>query len=181
MSEVVYLNGDRSGWIVNHVYGSNYQEYIQAFYNKTGSMEWVPVEEGWRDWLSEDYKSYEFPLSDFGTDVANQLMYTSGTLWEIYEKNPSLMPDKVDVTEWYVRSEKVMDIMCDMFERASDAYNLHCTYWVDPSTGFTLKYKEVSKTDNNETLNSYEVTKLVIGSPDWNGLHLQPREGDTVN
>jgi hypothetical protein len=164
-------------WLLQLVWGSNFRENLEAIYNKTGSMEWAYPDQPWDDWLCCDYKAYIFPLSNFGDLVVKNLLLFSGGLWEMYENSPSEMPNKVDITQWYVRSEKVMNIMCDVFEYKL-SYEYDYTYWVDPSTGFTLKYKEVRKS-NNQVREEFEVTKLIIGSPDWDGEHLHPKTGDT--
>ena len=89
-----------------------------------------------------------------------------------------ILPNNTDVTEFYVRSEKVMDIMCDVYrDTVTDARGTSTwTFWVDPVTGFTLKFD-----DNGDTESSYEVTKLIIGSPDWDGKHLRPLATDVVH
>jgi hypothetical protein len=47
-------------------------------------MEWekglTTTWEPWDDWLSRDYKGYEFPLSNFGDDAAKYLL-NKGGLW----------------------------------------------------------------------------------------------------
>jgi outer membrane lipoprotein-sorting protein len=91
------------------------------------------------------------------------------------------LPNNTDVTELYVKSEKVMDIMCDVYkdtETVTSEGTRTWTFWVDPATGFTLKYEA---TDYDGTMMyRYEVTKLIIGKPDWDGLHLHPLTTDTV-
>jgi hypothetical protein len=81
------------------------------------------------------------------------------------------MPNNTDVTQFYVRSEKVCNIMCDVYK-----INSYATFWVDPATGFTLKLE----TADNSTSYNYEVTEIVIGKPDWDGKHLHPLATDTV-
>ena len=176
MSELSY-DEDWGGWFVHYVFGSELDENLYAKYNLTGNMVWEYPDQPWDDWLTEDYKPYEFPLSDFGDIVSNKKNYTAGVLYEIYDKNPSNMPDNVDVSDWYVRSEKVMDIMCDVFK--TEYYHYEYTFWVDLSTGLTLKYIRLDTNDN--TTSEYEVTKLVFGFTNlWGELHLCPGDGDVI-
>ena len=92
------------------------------------------------------------------------------------------LPDNTDVTEFYVRSEKVMDIMCDVYQDTESGARgtASWTFWVDPATGFTLKY-EVKDENGNPSESNYEVTKLIIGSPAWDSKHLHPLATDVVH
>jgi hypothetical protein len=76
-----------------------------------------------------------------------------------------------------VKGETVCGIVCDVYKDTFDTYE--CTFWVDPATGFTLKFEQRSTSDNSVT-ESYEVTKFVVGKPDWDELHLHFRDGDTL-
>ena len=137
----------------------------------------------------------DFELSPKGaTATVNGKTQTSGTtvvncgentffkyglsLADIAASDNLEMPNHTDVTLFYVRSEKVMDIMCDVYKdsQAASGGTETWTWWVDPATGFTLKYERVLRDGDIE---SYEVTKLVVGKPDWNGKHLHPVTGDT--
>jgi hypothetical protein len=112
---------------------------------------------------------------DFVRDRIGNLSDVANNPEKLYE-----MPNNTDVTKLYVRSEKVMDIVCDIYqdsEKTSEGTRTW-TFWVDPATGFTLKYEA---TNYNGTIRSkYEVTKLVIGKPDWDGKHLHPLPTDKV-
>jgi len=118
------------------------------------------------EWVNEGHKAFIYPLGEFAAFASG--MQTSSLL-DVAESSLYNLPNNVEVTQYYVRSEKVMDITCDVFK-----YQV-ATWWVDPSTGFTLKWA----VDGGNSSNNWEVTKLVIGSPDWNGLHLRPQKGDT--
>jgi outer membrane lipoprotein-sorting protein len=83
------------------------------------------------------------------------------------------MPNNTDVTEYYLRNEKVMDIMCDVYKISRS------TFWVDPETGFTLKLEARDEQGNLDEDVNYEVTRLVVGTPDWDGEHLHPLPTDT--
>jgi hypothetical protein len=68
-----------------------------------------------------------------------------------------------------------MDILCDVYQAHDNTYDLDLTFWVDPATGFTLKY-HCEGADEGD----FEVTKLVIGTPDWDELLLSPKAGDYI-
>lgn len=119
-------------------------------------------------WTDETYKRHIWPLSEFAAFATGM---QTNTLADVAESPVYQLPNKVDVTQYYVRSENVMNTMCDVYEY-QDA-----TWWVDPATGFTLKMA----VEGGDLSNNWEVTKLVLGSPDWDGLHLCPQKGDIEN
>lgn len=93
------------------------------------------------------------------------------------------MPNNTDVTQFYIRSEKVMDIMCDVYQIVMEfSYGSATgTYWVDPNTGFTLKFEanDPNSVSHSKSM-SYEVTRLIVGKPNWTMEHLHPRETDEI-
>jgi len=150
------------GWSIWHI-SPNGLDYTAIYGSKTWNRH-----TGNGDGLQDDgawkvtYINKEYPLGYFAAYVSK-----NGT-----------MPYFSDVTEFYIRSEIVMDMMCDVYKNSlkSSGGTETWTWWVDPATGFTLKYERVLL---NGDIESYEVTKLVIGKPDWDGKHLHPITGDT--
>jgi hypothetical protein len=133
------------------------------------------------NWASDVYLEYEYPLDAFAFAVSKRtlgggfLYQNKGGLNDLadIERHPTeaTMPDHTDVTQFYVKSEKVCNIMCDVYK-----INYYATFWVDPATGFTLKLE----TADESTSEDYEVTELVIGKPDWDGKHMHPLATDIV-
>lgn len=167
----------------------NYYKYVgseEIDYTWTGNNRWYkhtgdPVYIG--SWLSEEYKEHEYPLGNFAAYVSNykgtSIFYKYGlSLTDVAASDNLEMPNHTDVTKFYIRSEKVINIMCDVYKDSQTASGgtETWTWWVDPRTGFTLKYELIDRYGDKE---SYEVTKLVVGKPDWDGKHLHPKEGDT--
>ena len=101
-------------------------------------------------------------------------------LWGEVAKYPDVyaLPNNTEVTELYKKSEDVCQIMCDVYQD-TDGEGHRYTFWVVPETGFTLKF-EKTRISDNAVINSYEVTKLVVGTPELNELHLHLRNGDTL-
>ncbi|MDR1896573.1 MAG: hypothetical protein LBR10_07275 [Prevotellaceae bacterium] len=138
-------------------------------------------------WASDGYLESEYPLDEFAFWVSKRklgggfLFYNTGGLNDLADiarhPNEAEMPNNTDVTQFYLRSEKVCNIMCDVYQILNDGY---FTFWVDPTTGFTLKLEVKDAQGNIAELRSYEVTRLVVGTPDWDGEHLHPRSTDTV-
>ena len=165
--------------------GSEEIEYSWAgnnhWYKHTGD----PVQVG--SWLSGGYKNYEYPLGDFAAYVSERVQgggfmrFISGPNYlpdialypDVYK-----MPNNTDVTEFYIKSEKVCDIMCDVYKDSQNSSmgTETFTFWVDPATGLTLKFEWTGHGESKR----YEVTKLVFGKPDWDGKHLRPKAGDTI-
>ncbi|GHT28204.1 hypothetical protein AGMMS49574_02060 [Bacteroidia bacterium] len=179
---------DREQWVIETTAANG-----TVMYAEYGSAQWFtdsesadPDHDNAVNWRTEDYNNYEYPLGEFAAWVSNYKGHTAYVYMyllhdiaghpEFYE-----MPNNTDVTEFYVRSEKVMDIMCDVYQDrdANGEYDL--TFWVDPATGFTLKFERIytGSTGHGQDSQRYEVTKLVVGKPDWDKLHLHFREGDT--
>jgi hypothetical protein len=139
------------------------------------------------NWASDAYLESEYPLDKFAFWVSKRklgggfLFHNTGGLNDLADiarhPNEAEMPDNTDVTQFYLRSEKVCNIMCDVYQILNDGY---FTFWVDPATGFTLKLEVKDAQGNIAELQSYEVTRLVVGKPDWDGEHLHPRSTDTV-
>jgi hypothetical protein len=172
---------------------SSFQDFYQYIgseeieYTWTGNNTWYkhtgdPVHEG--SWLSKEYKKYEYPLGNFAAYVSyykgTTTFYKYGlSLWDIVASDDIVAPDNTDVTQFYLRSEKVMDIMCDVYKdsQTGSGGTEIWTWWVDPATGFTLKYERIDRDGDTE---SYTVTKLVVGKPDWDGKHLRPKTSDTI-
>jgi hypothetical protein len=140
------------------------------------------------EWREEPIRP-QYPLDDFGKwvtkykDGSDRFMRYNAYSMAVNARSPEKyeLPDNTDVTELYVRSEKVMDILCYVYqdtENVPSEGTRTWTFWVDPATGFTLKYEA---TDYDGTMESkYEVTKLVIGKPEWDAKHLHPLTTDTV-
>ncbi len=145
-------------------------------------MEWDDQAgaDGWRDgrWLESEY-----PLDRFAFCVSKRTL-GGGFLWTnqgglndladvARHPDEATMPNNTDVTQYYLRSEKVCNIMCDVFKIST------ATFWVDPATGFTLKLDVRDAQGNLE--DGYEVTRLIVGTPNWDGehLHYNAAAGDT--
>jgi len=157
-------------------------------YLKAGSNKWLknnctPDKE---IWATETYKQCEYPLGEFAAYVSNRKGDTdflgyAYPLWEIAEKHDIYeMPSNTDVTELYVRSETVAEILCDVYKASEETSHgtMTWTWWVDPETGFTLKYEHTNY--DGSPYHSYEVSKLVIGKPEWDELHLHPLASDVI-
>jgi hypothetical protein len=139
------------------------------------------------NWASDAYLESEYPLDEFAFWVSKRklgggfLFYNTGGLNDLADiarhPNEAEMPNNTDVTQFYLRSEKVCNIMCDVYQILNNGY---FTFWVDPATGFTLKLEVKDAQGNIAEPRSYEVTRLVVGKPDWDGEHLHPRSTDTV-
>jgi hypothetical protein len=168
----------------------NYYIYIgseEIDYTWAGNNHWYkhtgdPVHVG--SWLSEGYKKCEYPLGNFAAYVSNYkgtgTFYKYGlSLADVAASDNLEMPSHTDVTALYIRSEKVMEIMCDIYKdsQTGSGGTATWTWWVDPATGFTLKYEYIDRYGDTE---SYAVTKLVVGKPDWDGKHLRPKASDTI-
>jgi hypothetical protein len=172
-----------------HSFGETYI-YIgseEINYTWAGNNHWYkhtgdPVYVG--SWLSEKYKEHEYPLGNFAAYVSNYkgttTFYKYGlSLADVAASDNLEMPNKTDVTELYVRSERVMEILCNVYKASETGSGgtATWTWWVDHATGFTLKYEYI---DRDGDIESYEVTKLVVGKPDWDGKHLRPKQNDTI-
>ncbi|MDR1792145.1 MAG: Ig-like domain-containing protein [Bacteroidales bacterium] len=137
------------------------------------------------EWANRSIE-WEYPLETFAGFVSVQMIKREIDGWGILARycenhsGGSSLPDNKDVTLYFAnKSEKVMDIMCDIFTWSAGGSDF--TFWVDLSTGFTLKYEEKSKS-NGTLIYGYEVTTLKVGTPsqeDWDNYHLRPQDGDT--
>ena len=127
--------------------------------------------ENFAHWVTKDKTTGKIMMSNDNPDFKH---LEWGGLWTLAQ-NPDKyeLPNHTDVTEYYVRNEKVMDVMCDVYQDKIDGATV--TWWVDPATGFTLKYEE---TEGGKVTGHYEVTKLIVGKPDWDGKHLHPLATD---
>jgi hypothetical protein len=170
-------NSSLPGWLTIYTEPSGLQ-YSHAY----GNTEWYRHTgngNGNQDTWGEDYRGFEYPLGAFAAYVS----YYKGTttfykygldLATVAFDENLVMPNHTDVTEFYVRSEKVANILCDVYKNRFNGEDF--TFWVDPTTGFTLKFERVWDGNIQE---SYEVSTLVVGKPDWDGKHLRPIAGDT--
>jgi hypothetical protein len=182
-TEIQWLDGSPSGWYVWYISPSGL-DYTTLFgrtewYRHTGNGGGLQDDDGWK----VTYISKEYPLGYFAAYVSNykgtNTFYKYGLLLSDIAASDNLeMPSHTEVTKLYVRSEKVMDIMCDVYKdsQTGSGGTETWTWWVDPATGFTLKYERKLRDGDIE---SYEVTNLVVGKPDWNGKRLHPITGDT--
>lgn len=148
-----------------------------------GSNVWYGLEDT-DEWADGGVIEVEYPLDRFAAYVSKRkgaagFVKRGMQLWQIADA-PGVyeMPDHTDVTGFYVRSEKVMDIICDVYQDSSGSATL--TFWVDPVTGLTLKCEVKGQSGQIDRSSSYEVTKLVIGNPDWDGKHLHPLAADEI-
>jgi hypothetical protein len=162
----------------DYVWDVDYHIPGLMYYGPYGTTTWTLHEEPDDDTFSTGY--YEYPLGEFAAFVAEY----KGTdtnhghglrLFDIATSDDMEMPDRLDVTEYYVRSEKVMDTLCDVYQAHDLTYEVDLTFWVDPDTGLTLKYKCEGRSEEE-----YEVTKLILDTPDWDELRLRPQDGDTI-
>jgi hypothetical protein len=175
--------------LTGHSDGEIEKEYIapdgsRLYHNNTwiGSThgiaaDWYTGFEPVTDWASDVYKEKEYPLGEFAAFSVTK----SGTpLYEIAASPVYELPDNKEVTEYYIRREQVLEIMCDVYEyeEKSGGVTSVVTWWVDPLTGFTLKME--TNTDGTKTY-GFEVTRLIDGTPDWDSLHLRPKDGDTYD
>jgi hypothetical protein len=168
-------------WGLNY-YTPNNGSGIFSYFSVYGSGYWDkyedPTDEGR---FSTHYHGY--PLGEFAAYVSNykgntDRFYGYGlSLYDIATSNNYDMPNHTDVTRLYVRSEKVGTTTCDVYQDRDETYRVNLTFWVDPATGFTMKYKCVH---SDNSVDEYEVTRLVVGALDWDGLHLHPKAGDTI-
>jgi hypothetical protein len=163
-------------------------DYYQTVY---GSAEWLAEKKsngmGNEDWVKKELWRYkEYPLGAFAfwvskTSLGTFVFETQGGRTELADLgvNPALgtMPNQQDVTKWYLRSEKLMNIMCDVYKINRDG---SVTFWVDPATGFTLKLEVRNAQGKLEEDVSYEVTRLVSGKTNWSSTHLHPLPADIV-
>jgi hypothetical protein len=174
---------------VKHSEGEIEKEYVapdgsRLYHNNTwiGSThgiaaDWFTGFEDMDDWASEVYKEKEYPLGEF---AAFSVVKSGTPLYEIASSPIFELPNNREVTEFYIHSEKVVDITCDVYkyEERSGGVTSTVTWWVYPSTGLTLKMETIT---NGTKTYGFEVTRLIIGAPDWDTLHLRPREGDTYD
>ena len=136
--------------------------------------EWkIPADtKEWDDWAEGDcdYIGREWPLSEFAAYIANydeelDLQGSNYSLPEMYVTCPEKLPNHRDATKFYVRSEKVNDTLCDVYEDFIFGLQKTFTWWVDPATGLTLKYQE---RDKEGTLKSgWEIIRLIIGDANF--------------
>ena len=188
----VYTYG--SGWGIRHIRTNGTS--ISSDYGSTswyaGDAEIIDPSDPYAVEWREQPIDPQYPLDKFGAWVSKykvngQFMRYNGGEGGYGMAGNSRFPDKyelpnnTDVTELYIKNEKVMDIMCDVYkdtETIPSEGTRTWTFWVDPETGFTLKYEA---TDYDGTMMyRYEVSKLEIGKPDWDGLHLHPLSTDKV-
>jgi hypothetical protein len=104
-----------------------------------------------------------FPLTwDFNSDGIYELAE-----WETNLQN-------YDVTQYYVRSETVRGVACNVFSGFGGTKKL--TFWVDKANGLTLK---CTQEQSGET-ETFEITTYQLTAPNWDGLHLRPQAGDEI-
>jgi hypothetical protein len=182
--------GSDEQWVIEATAANGTVMYTEYLDDEELQFEWFtdsesadPEHDNSIDWRTEDYKMYEYPLGNFAAWVSaykgyEQNIIKETDLWYLAQ-SPDVyaLPNQKDVTELYVKNETVCGIVCDVYQDTFDTYAY--TFWVNPATGFTLKFEQRSTSDNS-IVESYEVTKIVVGSPDWDDLHLHFREGDTL-
>lgn len=152
-----------------------YYQYVTSSGNQYVPLDggWIlhPDEPKWDDW-NTDYKGYEWPLAEFANLIANRdeeldIRISNASMAEISETRPEDLPKNRDVTKYYLRSETICEIQCDVYQVNAD-YVVY-TFWVDPDAGLTLKYEEV---ENGKTRDSFEVTKLLIGDANFGSFEI---------
>jgi hypothetical protein len=162
-------------------------EYPGVWYRTDDAFNDDPNSEDAVEYRNGSYRRYEYPLGRFAAWVApsnnnpGHFAHKEDLYEEVAVSPNYVLPDKKDVTELYVRSEMFLGRMCDVYKDryALGATPANITYWVDPATGFTLKLEKVDiATGEKDEAYSYEVTKIVIGAPDWDEKHLHPMPGD---
>ena len=167
------VESESYGRIVRHTNakGDSYSGFYQ-------SGQWEQDDEQYeRSWEGEN----EYPLNVFAACVTKHkgakgfLGY--GMIFEVlvHEADRFDLPNQTDVSELYLKSETVCNILCDVFRlsETSTRGTETWTFWVDPATGFTLKYERITHEGKMDS-SSYEVTKLLVGPPEWDKLQLQP-------
>jgi hypothetical protein len=180
-----WANVQMNGGTTHHCFlTSPLGDYYTTIY---GSTEWweEKVSNGLGDdeWATDGYLYREYPLDRFAA-LVSQWKTGGGFVWlngggfsglaDISKRTDVVMPNNTDVTQYYLRSEKVCDIMCDVYKISTS------TFWVDPETGFTLRLEARDEQGNLDESYSYEVTRLVVGAPDWDGEHLHPLPTDII-
>jgi len=184
------LLGDSECWVIEATAENG--TVMSGEYNKNGSMQWITDNESADanyensiDWRTTGFNAYEYPLGRFAAWISaykghKQNFLKFNDLWYGVAQYPDVyaLPEQTEVTELYIKSEAICGIVCDVY-KDTDGTDYIYTFWVDPATGFTLKFEQLSLSDHSIS-DSYEVTKLLVGSPEWSGLHLHFRNGDTL-
>jgi hypothetical protein len=176
------------GWWVSHTYADG------TYHNGEYLVEWIcaddfiledPSAEDAVQWRTEWYREYEYPLGRFAAWVSNSkgnkdFFMHKYYLYDALNASNIELPDHTDVTELFVRSETVCGIVCDVYkDRDNSIVQRDYTFWVDPATGFTLKYESRAFDGTLNDFHCYEVTSFKTVKPDWEEKSLLPKAGDT--
>ena len=175
-----YVEWGGEGWFCD-VLSNTAKGYFSWYsWNSNGTNVWMEHDDqaGTDGWNDGGWEHSEYPLDKFAFlvskwKVSNDFIWRGGRggLNDLCDvaRNPDYyeMPNNTEVTQYYLRSEKICNIMCDVYKIMT------VTFWVDPDTGFTLKVDSRDDKGNIDEADSYEVTRLIVGTPDWNGEHLR--------
>jgi hypothetical protein len=180
LSTLTYIANGK--WFI-YVYPSSNGGYVWGIYGTD--------EDYWGSATNTGYENKEYPMAQFAAWISTwggeSTYFIRRTGIDYVRDNDGVLPDHTDVTTLYKRSEKLCGIanniendgddclVCDVYE---DTYNGYLnTFWIEPTTGFTVKY---AQTKNGQTEWSFAVSKILVGKPDWDGLHLHPLATDEV-
>lgn len=174
--KVYYLEyTNKYGEQVVEAYDNQNYYYENYYFVNSGGMCYELHPDGWREatdekewdsWLTDDAKTYEWPLSEFANMIATYDddlgAISTEAMWDLYEQHPEKLPNQHDVTKYYLHSETAGGNLCDVYRITVG--NTVYTYWVEPNTGFTLKYEEVQ---DGETKWSFEVITFQTDSANF--------------
>lgn len=125
---------------------------MDRFWNTKTGKNWYyrPEAQGWTDdvdWEFDPFGESFFPLNTFASEV-----------------------DKENLSQYYVGTEKVLDIDCwRFFVEWEDGTVIQ--YWVDPSNGCTLKRQVNNDAPKVVTVYDLKYTKLYFGPSFKKSLH----------
>ena len=126
-------------------------------FTENGEYSWGPEYTTNSEDLFE-LNSYYWPCSDFAEII------TGRPLYYLHANEPERLPDNLDVTEYYVKSEQICGVDCNLFKLTTVMYGYDMLYWVDPETGWTLQHgRQDQKTNELEIW--WTVTSFEIGAP----------------
>ena len=132
------------------------------------------------DWVDKWSVLEEYPMGYFAAWVSTwgddgyTYFNREADIKYVVEKG-GVLPDNTEVTQFYVRNEKFINIDCAVFQE-NHAGKIN-TFWVDLSTGFTLKYSVTTGADEKTI---FEVSSFKVGKPDWDEKHLHPITCDDI-
>lgn len=123
------------------------------FWNIKTGKNWYyrPEAQGWTDdvdWEFEAFGDSFFPLNAFANEV----------------------PDKSDLSQYYIGMDKILDIDCWVFFVEQEDGSV-IRYWVDPANGCTLQRQINADEPRVVTVYDLKYTRLYFGPSFKKGLH----------